>query len=706
MLITIPEENLYNNLKEYFGYSEFRPQQKQIIESIFEGNDNLVIMPTGGGKSICYQLPATLLPGVTLVISPLIALMKDQVDGLRANGIGAAFINSSQALEEQQEIFTNVISKEVKLLYVAPESLSQLEGVLTQVELSLIAIDEAHCISAWGHDFRPAYTQLGYFKNRFPKTPIIALTATADKATREDISNQLNLENPKLNLSSFDRPNLSLEVRPGTERIKQILQFVNTRPTDCGIIYCLSRKTTESLAEKLQNDGFIAAAYHAGLAHEKREQVQDDFVNDKIQIVCATVAFGMGIDKSNVRWVIHYNLPKNIEGYYQEIGRAGRDGVNSETILFHSYADVIQLQKFATNSGNEEVQLAKLDRMQQYAEALSCRRKVLLSYFGEFPEEDCGNCDVCKDPPSFFDGTILAQKALSTVFRVNQQETLATIIDVLRGAQNSNVLDKGYNTVSTYGIGKEASWKDWQQYIIQLINQGMLEIAFHEHSHLKLTELAKKVLFEKQKVMLAAVVDRAKAKESKKATITVKKSTDLFEQLRLLRLKLSREEGIPAYQIFNDASLKEMEKARPMTDDEFMQISGVGRKKMQDYGHAFISAIIEFNKSKRATKKTKKEPTYITTAKMFNSGLSVEEITKERKIAEATILSHLVTAFEKDKSVDLLKLIDVSDLTAIEKAKKTVEDPSKLRSFYQHFDEQMPYSTIKIALSLLEEKED
>jgi len=378
--------------------------------------------------------------------------------------------------------------------------------------------------------------------------------------------------------------------------------------------------------------------------------------------------------------------------------------VESETILFHSYADVIQLQKFATNSGNEDVQLAKLDRMQQYAEALSCRRKVLLSYFGEFPEKDCGNCDVCKNPPTFFDGTLLAQKALSTVYRVNQVETLATIIDVLRGAQNSTIMEKGYTTISTYGIGKEASWKDWQQYIIQMINQGLLEIAFHEHSHLKLTDFAKKVLFEKEQVFLAAVVDKAKIKEAKKAAITVKKSTDLFEQLRLLRLKLSREEGIPAYQIFNDASLKEMEKVRPMTDEEFMGISGVGRKKMQDYGHAFISAIIEFNKSKRTTKKSKKEPTYVTTAKMFNSGLSVEEITKERKIAEATILSHLVTAFEKDKSVDLSTLIDPSDVTALKKAKVEVEDPSKLRSFYQHFEEQMPYSTIKIGLCLLDDE--
>ncbi len=412
---TVTETSLYKNLKEYFGYANFRPKQKDIIESVLEGFDNLVIMPTGGGKSICYQLPATLLPGFTLVISPLIALMKDQVDSLKANGINANFINSSQTNEEQQHIFEELHEGTTKLLYVAPESLSQLQGLFNTQEPSLVAVDEAHCISAWGHDFRPAYTQLGYLKKRFPKTPIIALTATADKATREDIANQLNIPSATLHLSSFDRPNLSLEVRPANKRVQQIINFVDDRPNDSGIVYCLSRKATESLAEKLENEGFKAAAYHAGLPHLQRQKVQDDFINDSTQIVCATVAFGMGIDKSNVRWVIHYNLPKNIEGYYQEIGRAGRDGVVGETILFYSYADVIQLRKFAEGAGNTEVQLAKLERMMQYAEALSCRRKVLLSYFGELKEVNCGNCDICKRPPTFFDGTIFAQKALGEI---------------------------------------------------------------------------------------------------------------------------------------------------------------------------------------------------------------------------------------------------------------------------------------------------
>jgi len=698
MEIALDETLLYKNLKEYFGYAEFRPQQKEIILSTLKGNDNLVIMPTGGGKSICFQLPATLLPGFTLVISPLIALMKDQVDSLKANGIAANFINSSQAIEEQHSIFEQLAQGTIKLLYVAPESLSQLEGFFNTHKPSLIAIDEAHCISSWGHDFRPAYTQLGYLKNRFPEIPLIALTATADKATREDIKNQLNIPNAQLYLSSFDRPNLSLEIRPGTKRIQQIINFLDDKPNDSGIIYCLSRKTTESLAEKLENEGFKAEAYHAGLPHNERQRVQDNFINDHVQIVCATVAFGMGIDKSNVRWVIHYNLPKNIESYYQEIGRAGRDGAAGETILFHSYADVVQLRKFAIGAGNSEVQLAKLDRMMQYAEALSCRRKVLLSYFGELTEQNCGNCDICKQPPSFFDGTILAQKALSTVARVKENETITVIIDILRGAQNSSIYEKNLETTKTYGIGKEVPWNDWQQYIIQMINLGLLEIAFHEKSKLKLTPLAKKVLFEKEKIALAKVVINKSKKEAVTTTTSkVKKSaSSLFEHLRALRLKIAREEEIPAYQIFNDASLREMEQMRPMTDAEFMQISGVGKKKMQDYGFEFISAIIEFHKKKSVIKSKKKTSPYLISAELFKNGMSIEEITTERGVAENTILSDLTKAYKADNTIPLQKLISESDINAIKKAKTDLESPDKLRLYFDYFKEEIPYSIIKI----------
>ncbi len=702
----MPEQpQILATLKEYFGYDSFRPLQEEIINSIFEGDDNLVIMPTGGGKSICYQLPALLLPGITLVISPLIALMKDQVDGLLANGVQAAFINSSQHENEQQEIYQKLIDKEIKLLYVAPESLSFLDNILAQVTISLIAIDEAHCISAWGHDFRPAYTQLGYLKNKFPETPVIALTATADKATRQDICNQLNIPDATQHLASFDRENLSLEVRPGNKRIEQIIDFLKDKPNDNGIIYCLSRKTTQMLAEKLQNQGFKAEAYHAGIDHQKRTNVQEGFINDTIQIVCATIAFGMGIDKSNVRWVIHYNLPKNIEGYYQEIGRAGRDGLPSFTLLFHSYADVVQLQKFADMSGNKEVQLAKLDRMKQYAESLSCRRKILLSYFGELIQEDCGNCDVCKNPPTFIDGTIIAQKALSTVTRIKEQEPIGTVIDVLRGAQNAAVYDKEYQNLKTYGIGSDISWRDWQQYIIQLINQGYLEIAFHQNNKLKITQLSKKVLFEGEKISLANLKDIEKAKEAIVQISNKTKANTLFEKLRELRLELAKEAGIPAYQIFSDATLKEMEQHRPMSDDEFLQISGVGRQKMQNYGYQFIKTIIDFSAEKTKPKKkksSKKGNTHKETLSLYKEGLSIEEIATTRKLAQSTVFSHLMKLYQDGENIDLAQFINKADLLAVKKAKEELDSPEGLKPYFAYFEEAVDYNTIRLALLLLE----
>ncbi len=700
------QTQLNQTLKEYFGYDTFRPLQLDIINSIFEGKDNLVIMPTGGGKSICYQLPAILLPGITLVISPLIALMKDQVDGLHANGISAAFINSSQTANEHQDIFQKITDGKIKLLYVAPESLSFLDTIFSDIEISLIAIDEAHCISSWGHDFRPAYTQLGYLKNKFSNTPLIALTATADKATRQDICNQLNIPNATQHLASFDRKNLSLEVRPGNKRIEQIIDFLKRETNNCGIIYCLSRKTTEMLAEKLQSQGYKAEAYHAGIEHQKRSRIQEQFINDTIQIVCATVAFGMGIDKSNVRWVIHYNLPKNIEGYYQEIGRAGRDGLPSSTLLFHSYADVVQLQKFANTSGNQEVQMAKLERMKQYADSLSCRRKILLSYFGELIQEDCGNCDVCKNPPTFIDGTIIAQKALSTVARIKEQEPIGTVIDTLRGAQNAAVYDKGYNHLKTYGIGKEISWRDWQQYIIQLINQGYLEIAFHENNKLKLTTLSRHILFEGEKVSLAHLQELEKAKQVNIEQVSKAKASSLFEKLRILRLEIAKEAGIPAYQIFNDATLKEMEKVRPMSDEEFLQINGVGRQKMQNYGYQFIKEIINFTSEKKKKRKTSanKGNTHKETFTLYQQGLSIEEIAIERKLAESTIFSHIMKLYENGENIDLNQFINKADIDAIKKAKIELENPDTLKPYFEYFQEAISYNTIKIALAILEER--
>ena len=698
----VEEAQLLDTLKEYFGYDGFRPLQKTVINSVFEGHDNLVIMPTGGGKSICYQLPAILLPGVTLVISPLIALMKDQVDGLRANGIPAAFLNSSQNESQQQEIFDRMGRNEIKLIYVAPESLQYIDALFSSGKISLIAIDEAHCISSWGHDFRPAYTQLGYLRNRYPSTPIIALTATADKATRKDICDQLNIPGAKKHIASFDRKNLSLEVRPGNKKFEQISAFLKNRKQESGIIYCLSRKNTEELAQKLQLKNFSAEAYHAGLSHEERTRIQEDFINDRTQIICATIAFGMGIDKSNVRWVIHYNLPKNLEGYYQEIGRAGRDGLASSTLLFHSYADVVQLQKFAQNSGNAEVQLAKLERMKQYAEALSCRRKLLLSYFGEIIPENCGNCDVCKNPPEFFDGTVLAQKALSTIARLKEEEPISTVIDVLRGAQNSHIFEKGYQNLKSFGIAHDISWRDWQQYLIQLINQGYVEIAFHDKNKLKLNPPARNVLFKNQKVELALVV-----KEDLKKPVGVsEKPTEntLFERLRKLRLSLAQEENIPAYLIFNDATLKEIEKERPMTDEEFMQINGVGRQKMQNYGYRFIKEIISFSKEKKGKKSRKKGNTYNLTFELYQEGLSPEEISQKRKLALPTVFSHLAKLYDMGKEVDLHRFISSADLEAVKKAKTELDNPKTLKSYFEHFQEAIDYGSIRLALTILEKE--
>lgn len=700
-------EILHAKLKENFGFEKFRPNQENIINTILSGQDTLAIMPTGGGKSICFQLPALILPGITIVISPLIALMKDQVDSLKTNGISACYINSSQSSDEQQFYIENLKSNNFKLVYIAPESLSYLDIVFNELTISLIAIDEAHCISSWGHDFRPAYTNLGYLKNRFPSTPILALTATADKATRTDITKQLNLKNSKTFIASFDRKNLSLEVRPALDRVKQIIDFVENKPNESGIIYCLSRKTTEELAHKLQKSGITAKAYHAGLDNTVRAKTQDEFINDDCQVVCATIAFGMGIDKSNVRWVIHYNLPKNIEGYYQEIGRAGRDGLPAETVLFESYADVIQLQKFASEGLNSDVQLAKLDRMKQYADALSCRRKILLSYFGELVTENCGNCDICKDPPIFFDGTILAQKALSAITRLKESEPLAVIVDFLRGSKNAYIYEKNYQELKTYGIGADISWYDWNQYLIQLINLGYCEIAFHQHNKILLTPFAKKVLFEGEKVKLTTVVKKViDKKEIKEAKTKPKPATNsLFETLRKLRYEIAKQDEVPAYVIFSDAALRQMETLRPMSDEEFLAIDGVGKTKLEKYGSEFINAIIEFQKSKVSNTKIKKESaTYKTTLEMFENGNSVEEIAKTRKLGLSTVISHLAKLYLDGVDIDVSQFISDEEILQLEKARTELENPNALKPYFDHFEEKMGYDKIRFGLAVLEKK--
>lgn len=590
-------------LKKYFGYDNFRPMQAEIIESIYQKHDTLVLMPTGGGKSICYQIPAITMEGVCVVVSPLISLMKDQVEGLLANGIKAAFLNSSLDMVEQRSVENDFYNGAIDLLYVSPEKVTSQDflPLLQKAKLNLFAIDEAHCISAWGHDFRPEYTQMRFLKNTFPKVPIAALTATADKLTRKDIAKQLHLVDPKVFIASFDRPNLSLEVRPGQRRFEQILAFIKKRANQSGIIYCLSRKQTEDIARKLNKQGIKAAHYHAGLADYERSEVQEAFIKDDIPIISATIAFGMGIDKSNVRWIIHYNLPKNVEGYYQEIGRAGRDGIAADTLLFYSYGDVMVLQDILKKNGgnNLDIQLAKLDRMRQYADSASCRRRILLNYFGENLAENCGNCDVCRNPPEYFNGTILAQKALSAVYRLRERVGMGLIIDVLRGSGKREILERGYHNIKTYGAGRDLGYLEWQSYLLQLLNLGYIEVAHDERNVIKLTPASKRILFEKDQVQLvkmATLKERQKKEKAKARPITKRqrKRDELFEVLRQLRRKLAQEKGVPPYIIFSDASLEEMAAMKPGNDQEMRAINGVGERKLHLYGSIFIDAISQF----------------------------------------------------------------------------------------------------------------
>ena len=603
---------MLQTLKTYFGYDSFRPLQEDIKRHLMDRKDALVLMPTGGGKSICYQLPALLSEGTAVVVSPLISLMKDQVETLCANGIAAGALNSNNDETENASLRRACMEGKLKLLYISPEKLlAEANYLLRDMHISLFAIDEAHCISQWGHDFRPEYTQMDILHQLFPQVPIIALTATADKITREDIIKQLHLNQPRIFISSFDRPNLSLTVKRGyqqKEKSKAILDFIARHPGESGIIYCMSRSKTETVAQMLQKQGIKSAVYHAGLSSARRDEAQDDFINDRVQVVCATIAFGMGIDKSNVRWVIHYNLPKSIESFYQEIGRAGRDGMPSDTLLFYSLADLILLTKFATDSGQQSINLEKLQRMQQYAEADICRRRILLSYFGENTTCDCGNCDVCKNPPERFDGTIIVQKALSAIARSEQQIGTGILVDILRGNMSSEVTERGYHRLKTFGAGREVPARDWHDYLLQMLQLGYFEIAYNENNHLKITQSGTDVLFGRARALLVTIrreeAVQATRGRKRKATVPTKElplglpnkeSGELFEALRTLRKRLADQEALPAYIVLSDKVLHLLSTSRPTTIEEFGNISGIGEYKKKKYGKEFVELIRKYS---------------------------------------------------------------------------------------------------------------
>lgn len=704
-------------LKKYFGYDAFRPLQAEVIQCIYDKKDVILLMPTGGGKSVCFQIPAITTEGTSVVISPLISLMKDQVESLRANGIKAAFINSSLSYQEQQEVENDLFHGRLDLVYTSPEKMASQDflPLLKSSKISFFAIDEAHCISSWGHDFRPEYRQLRFLKKTFPDKPIIAVTATADKLTRKDIAVQLEVPNAEMFVASFDRPNLSLEVRPGRKRIEQILEFINERPNQSGIIYCLAKKTCESVTAKLLENGIKADFYHAGLSNVERSKVQEDFINDRTPIICATVAFGMGIDKSNVRWIIHYNLPKNIEGYYQEIGRAGRDGSAADTLLFYSAADVVMYKEFIMQNDSEyrDIHSAKLDRMYQYATSLICRRKILLNYFNETQFDNCGNCDVCNNPPKYFEGTVVAQKALSAVARLQENVGMGMLVDVLRGSKSYSVISNGYDKIKTYGVGKDIRTQDWYFYLEQIVNQGLLEIAYDDYNKIKLTEASKAILFGGQKVQLVQVetVDKRKKEEDAKADASKKKQSvrkrvrdELFEHLRQLRLDLSRKKGVPPYIIFSDATLEEMAAERPANESEMRRISGLGDAKMREFGRTFLEAIQDFLATKTQVGISSNGSTYLETFQLYQQGFSVEEIAEKRELTKDTILSHFIHLYEKGEKVNIKKFVTKEELQKVAEATKSIEPPYRLKEIFDSLNEEISYGHIKLALSYLENK--
>ncbi len=694
------------------------------------GKDSLVIMPTGGGKSLCFQVPALHLPHLTVVVSPLIALMNDQVLALQELGVRAEAYNSTLSMEQSSQIAADSRDGKIKLLYVSPEKLNSqdFQQFLQTVKISLFAVDESHCVSVWGNDFRPDYITINRTRDAFPNVPFIALTATADAATQKDICNQLHLRDPEVFISSFERTNIVTSAEPGQKRIQQLQKFI-LKNKGAGIVYCLSRKGTESVADKLSSMGLKASYYHAGLSAEERSKTQRDFQRDEVDIVCATIAFGMGIDKSNIKWVVHYNMPKNIEGYYQEIGRSGRDGTEASALLFYSFYDFEMLKSFITdgdaNAHFKELQIAKLDRMWEFATTSDCRTNVVLNYFGEFRNDPCGHCDNCLNPPKTFDGTKYAQMALSAIYRCTEQINIDVLIGVLRGSYRQDIKEAGYTEIKTFGVGRDKSILEWKSYITQFINQGLMYIDYTQSSKLKFTNLSNDVLIGKKAIEL---VEFSKDYENKKVNISddpieLTGSRALFETLRAWRKAEADKMGKPPFVIFSDVTLKEMAAKVPQNEFELNNISGVGSVKLEKYGEAVLEILkghepsdddepITFTKGRKRKPKSDKIPkvkqqsgmasTYLETHELIKQGKSPEEIAEMKAVNVNTIYNHLAYLFSKDMIVDLYQYIDKSDVQKVANAIKQTNEKEKAKILYEFLSEEIPYYKIRLAIAILD----